>query len=108
MRLLENQRRDSPDLGCRHLTPPKAWIARAASWMAMTVIVGAATWGVRHATAPSVRRWHPGGGPSRRAGILQVRTLGSWEPVVLLLHGMAAAGNSYGSAFDGLGNSPGS
>ena len=34
-----------------------------------------------------------------------MRTFGSGEPVVLLLHGMAAAGNSFGAAFDRLGDS---
>ena len=34
-----------------------------------------------------------------------MRTFGSGEPVVLLLHGMAAAGNSFGAAFDRLDDS---
>lgn len=79
--------------------------ARAARWATMTIATGAAIWGTRHASARSVRGWRPGGGASRRAGILQVRTFGSGEPVVLLLHGMAAAGNSFGAAFDRLGDS---
>lgn len=79
--------------------------ARAAGGVATTIVVGAAGWGIRHALSPSVRRWRAGGGPSRRAGALQVRTFGSGEPVVLLLHGMAAAGNSFGAAFDRLGDS---
>lgn len=79
--------------------------ARAARCIAMTIAAGAVGWGIRHASARSVRRWRPGGGASHRAGILQVRTFGSGEPVVLLLHGMAAAGNSYGAAFDQLGDS---
>jgi len=78
---------------------------RAAGCVAMTIAVGSAAWGIRHALSPSVRRWRAGCGPSRRAGILQVRTFGSGEPVVLLLHGMAAAGNSFGAAFDRLGDS---
>jgi pimeloyl-ACP methyl ester carboxylesterase len=69
----------------------------------MTTAVGTAGWGVRHALSPSVRRWRTGGGQSSRAGLLQVRTFGSGEPVVLLLHGMAAAGNSFGAGFDRLG-----
>lgn len=78
---------------------------RAARWATMTVAAAAVIWGTRHASARSVRRWRPGGGTSRRAGILQVRTFGSGKPVVLLLHGMAAAGNSFGAAFDRLGDS---
>ncbi len=79
--------------------------ARAAGWAAVTIAGGTAGWGIRHALSPSVRRWRAGGGHSRRAGILQVRTFGSGEPVVLLLHGMAAAGNSFGAGFDRLGGS---
>lgn len=67
--------------------------------------VGAAVWGTRHATARAVRQWQPGGGTYRRAGALHVRRFGSGETVVLLLHGMAAAGNSFGAAFDRLGDS---
>jgi pimeloyl-ACP methyl ester carboxylesterase len=78
---------------------------RTARWVAMAIASGSAGWGIRHATAPSVRRWRAGGGSSRRAGILQVRTFGSGEPVVVLLHGMAGAGNSFGAAFDRLGDS---
>ena len=79
--------------------------ARGARWVAMTVIAGAAGWGLRHASAPAARRWRAGGGSSRRAGILQVRAFGAGEPVALLLRGMAAAGNSFGAAFDRLGDS---
>lgn len=79
--------------------------ARGARWVTMTITAGAAVWGTRHASARSVRVWRPGGGTSRRAGILQVRTFGSGETVVLLLHGMAAAGNTFGAAYDRLGDS---
>ena len=78
---------------------------RAARWATMTIAGAAAIWLTRHASARSVRGWRSGGGISRRAGILQVRTFGSGAPVVLLLHGMAAAGNSFGAAFDRLGDS---
>ncbi len=66
---------------------------------------GAAVWGLRHARSSSVRRWQAGTGRSLRAGPLQVRTFGSGPPVVVLLHGMAAAGNCFGAAFDRLGES---
>jgi pimeloyl-ACP methyl ester carboxylesterase len=79
--------------------------ARAARYVAMTITAGTVGWGIRHVSAPSVRRWRAGEGSSGRAGILQVRTFGSGQPVVLLLHGMAAAGNSFGAAFDRLGDS---
>ncbi|MDQ4011547.1 MAG: hypothetical protein M3228_12840 [Actinomycetota bacterium] len=61
--------------------------------------------GLRHAHSSSVRRWRAGTGRSLQAGPLQVRTFGSGQPVVLLLHGMAAAGNGFGAAFDRLGES---
>lgn len=78
--------------------------ARGARLVVMTVVIASAAWGMRHATAPSVRRWHAGGGSSGRAGALQVRTFGSGEAVVLLLHGMAASGDSYGAAYQRLGD----
>ncbi len=46
--------------------------------------------------------WAPGGGRQRRAGPLHVRVLGSAQPVVLLLHGLAGAGNGFGAAYDQL------
>ncbi len=64
---------------------------------------GAAVWGLRHAGSESVRRWRPGTGRSHRAGPLQVRTFGSGKTVVLLLHGLAASGNSFGAGYDRLG-----
>lgn len=78
---------------------------RGARWAAAAVTAAAAGWGVRHATAPSVRGWRAGAGSVHRAGLLQVRTFGSGTPVVVLLHGMAGAGNSFGAAFDRLGDS---
>lgn len=87
------------------ISPTAHRIARTARLIAMTIAVGAAVWGTRHTTARSVRQWRPGGGASRRAGVLKVRDFGSGETVVLLLHGMAAAGNSFGAAFDRVGDS---
>jgi len=71
----------------------------------LALAAGAAVWGLRHACSPSVRRWRPGTGRCLRAGPLQVRTFGCGLPVVVLLHGMAGAGNSFGAAFDRLGGS---
>ena len=62
----------------------------------------AARWTWRHRHSPAVAAWAPSRGIDRRAGPLQVRILGSGEPVVLLLHGMVAAGNSFGAAYDTL------
>lgn len=66
-------------------------LAAACSW-----------WALRHQRSPAVARWAPGRGRQRRAGPLHVRVLGSGEPVVLLLHGLAGAGNGFGAAYDEL------
>ncbi|WP_324276989.1 alpha/beta hydrolase [Blastococcus brunescens] len=66
-------------------------LAAAASW-----------WALRHQRSQAVARWTPGGGRQRRAGPLHVRVLGSGEPVLLLLHGLAGAGNGFGAAYDEL------
>jgi pimeloyl-ACP methyl ester carboxylesterase len=70
----------------------------------VVVVCCALGWSVRHVASPAVRRWHPGHGHSRSAGRLQVRTFGSGDPVVVLLHGMLAAGSCFGAAFDCLGS----
>lgn len=62
----------------------------------------AASWVWRHQHSAAVAAWGPGGGRRLRAGPLRVRTFGSAKPVVLLLHGMIAAGNSFGAAYDAL------
>jgi pimeloyl-ACP methyl ester carboxylesterase len=59
-------------------------------------------WALRHQRSRAVAVWGPGEGRQRRAGPLHVRVLGSEEPVVLLLHGLAAAGSSFGAAYDQL------
>ncbi|MDK3256639.1 alpha/beta fold hydrolase [Blastococcus capsensis] len=46
--------------------------------------------------------WTSGGGHELTAGPLHVRTMGSGQSVVLLLHGMAGAGNSFGAVYDRL------
>jgi pimeloyl-ACP methyl ester carboxylesterase len=70
---------------------------------AVAVVCAALWWSGRHVTSAAVRRWRPGTGRSRSAGRLQVRTFGSGDPVVVLLHGMLADGNCFGSGFDRLG-----
>ena len=63
---------------------------------------GAARWSWRHRHSPAVAAWAPSHGTDRRAGPLKVRVLGSGCTVVLMLHGMVAAGNSFGAAYDAL------
>lgn len=60
-------------------------------------------WAIRHLSAPGVRRWRPGTGERMRAGPLAVRVLGTGDPVVVLLHGLAASGEYFGATFDELG-----
>jgi hypothetical protein len=62
----------------------------------------AAAWGVRHATASAIRTWRPPSGGYRRAGPLTVRTTGSGEAAIVLLHGLPASGDTFGAAFDAL------
>jgi pimeloyl-ACP methyl ester carboxylesterase len=70
---------------------------------ALGLTAGAAWWWKwRHQHSAAVTAWAPGHGTSLRAGPLHVRILGTGEPVVLLLHGMVGAGNSYGAAYDAL------
>ncbi len=61
---------------------------------------GVGWWIARHRAAAAVAAWAPGAGRRLRAGPLSVRVLGSRGPVVLLLHGMIAAGNSFGATYD--------
>ena len=66
------------------------------------LVGGAARWSWRHRRSPAVAAWSPGRGSDRQAGPLQVRVLGSGWPVVVLLHGMIAAGNCFGAVYDEL------
>lgn len=70
--------------------------------LGMTAASAVMWWTAVHATSPAVRGWEPSRGPPRRVGRLAVRALGSGDPVVLLLHGMVAAGNTFGAGFDPL------
>jgi pimeloyl-ACP methyl ester carboxylesterase len=65
-------------------------------------VAGGVAWGLRHVTAPAVRSWRPGAGQHRRAGPLTVRTAGTGETAVVLLHGLPASGDSFGAGFDVL------
>ena len=66
------------------------------------LVGGAARWSWRHRRSPAVAAWSPGRGSERQAGPLQVRVLGLGWPVVVLLHGMIAAGNCFGALYDEL------
>lgn len=71
----------------------------------LALAAGAAVWGLRRARSSSVRRWRAGTGRLLRAGPLQVRVFGSGPSVLVVLHGMVAAGDCFGAAFDRLGES---
>ncbi len=49
--------------------------------------------------------WRPGAGVQRQAGGLGVRVFGSGDPVIVLLHGIAASQAYFGSEYDALGQS---
>lgn len=86
-----------------HRRAPGAGSRRAALCSAALGVSGwAGWWSWRHQHSPAVAAWAPGRGVERQAGPLRVRVLGSDGPVVLLLHGMVAAGNSFGAAYDRL------
>ncbi len=71
-------------------------------WAGLGLGAGVGWWTWRHGRSATVAAWAAGSGEQRRAGRLSVRTVGSGEPVILLLHGMIAAGNSFGAAYDEL------
>jgi pimeloyl-ACP methyl ester carboxylesterase len=73
-----------------------------AAWLAAAAIAAAAGWLV--ARVVRVRRrlnWAPPSVPGRTLG-LHVRDLGTGEPPIVLLHGLAASGRYFGAAFEAL------
>ncbi|WP_143101960.1 alpha/beta fold hydrolase [Amycolatopsis marina] len=60
-------------------------------------------WAIRHRGTDAVRSWHTPTGRRLRAGPLFARLLGSGDPVIVLLHGLAGSGEYFGAAFDELG-----
>ncbi len=65
-------------------------------------VAGGVAWGLRHVTARAVRSLRPGAGQHRRAGPLTVRTAGTGDAAVVLLHGLPASGDSFVAGFDVL------
>lgn len=63
-------------------------------------IAGPTWWGVQHARSAAVRRWAPSRLTGRHVGDLYVRSGGSGERVVVLLHGLVATGDIFGRDFD--------
>lgn len=82
--------------------PGRRLLTHGGVLLGSVTVVGAGSWVWRHQQSTAVAAWAPSRGTSRHAGPLWVRVLGSVEPVVLLLHGMVAAGNSFGAAYDAL------
>ncbi len=68
---------------------------------ALLALLGA-RWALAHRRSPMVRAWARGGGRRQTAGLLSVRTAGAGEPVFILLHGMTASGDIFGSGWDVL------
>ncbi len=65
-------------------------------------LVLASCWLVRHRLSPAVRKWRAGAGKRLSVGGLRVRIAGESGRVFLLLHGLVASGDYFGSAFDQL------
>ncbi len=65
-----------------------------------------AGWLARHLSSAAVRSWRPGAGRQGRAGELSVRTAGGGpgrdDEAYLLLHGLTASGDVFGSRYDVL------
>ena len=59
-------------------------------------------WQVRHHQSRAVQSWRPSRLPGRRVGPLHVRTAGSGEETIVLLHGLVATGDIFGNHFDQL------
>ncbi len=70
--------------------------------VAAGVVALAGGWFARHVTARAVRAWRPGSGYYRLAGPLTVRTAGTGDTAVVLLHGLPASGDTFGAAFDAV------
>ncbi|MDW3178621.1 MAG: alpha/beta fold hydrolase [Acidimicrobiia bacterium] len=64
--------------------------------------LGAGIWGMRHWRSSAVQSWRPSRLRGRRAGPLHVRTAGSGEETIVLLHGLVATGDIFGNLFDQL------
>ena len=92
-------RRFRPGTGDTEVMPSGRLVVQ---WPGLGLAAGVGWWTWRHGRSATVAAWSAGSGEQRRAGQLSVRTVGSGEPVILLLHGMIAAGNSFGAAYDEL------
>lgn len=69
--------------------------------------VAVAAWTARHVASPVVRAWRPGSGSHVRVGRLSLRVHGQTRQsaprmATLLLHGLMASGDAFGSAYDAL------
>jgi len=59
-------------------------------------------WTGIHSSSPAVKNWDPSIFAGKRVGPLHVRSGGSGERVVVLLHGLVASGDVFGADFDDL------
>jgi len=62
----------------------------------------AALWTGIHGSSPAVKNWRLSEFAGERVGPLHVRSGGSGERVVVLLHGLVASGDVFGADFDAL------
>lgn len=80
----------------------KCRLLQVAGISAGAIAALAGAWWLRHVSARAVRAWQPGRGEFVRAGKLFARVAGAGEPVFVLLHGLVASGETFGSAYDRL------
>lgn len=76
------------------------WVGRSLVAVGVGLTSG---WWLRHHRSAAVHAWSPGAGQVRKAGPLRVRVFGRGEVVILLLHGMVASGDTFGAAYNILG-----
>lgn len=76
----------------------RRWIARGG----LGLVAAAVRWLICHHRSPSVRYWRRGAGEQRLAGELSVRTSGEGPSATILLHGLTASGDFFGSRYDQL------
>lgn len=68
----------------------------------VAVLAVAGWWRHRHNESLAVHDWRPPTLPNRTVGDLSVRTAGDDDAIVVLLHGLVASGDIFGTAFDTL------
>lgn len=74
------------------------WVTGGAELATAAAVV----WFISHRRSRLVRAWRPGGGEHRQAGSLSVRAAGTGAGPFVLLHGLTASGDIFGTRYDQL------